>query len=53
VISITETNWVRLEKLFDESMVVHVTTVSPIGKNSGASFVIETISPLSVDVASP
>jgi len=32
VVSITETNCVRLEKLFDESMVVHVTTVSPIGK---------------------
>ena len=53
LVSITETNWVRLEKLFEESMAVHVTVVSPSGKNSGASFVIEAISPLSVAVASP
>ena len=53
VVSITETNCVRLEKLFDESTTVHVTIVSPIGKNSGESFVIEVISPLSVAVASP
>ena len=41
VVSITETVWVRLEKLFEESMAVHVTVVSPNEKNSGASFVIE------------
>ena len=53
MVSITETDWVRLEKLFEESMAVHVTVVSPSGKNSGASFVIDAISPLSVAVASP
>ena len=43
VVSITETNCVRLEKLFDESIAVHVTMVSPSGKNSGALFDIDEI----------
>ena len=53
VVSTTVTSCVRLEKLFEESIAVHVTVVSPSGKASGASFVIEAISPLSVAVASP
>ena len=53
VVSTTVISCVRLEKLFEESIAVHVTVVSPSGKTSGASFVIETISPLSTAVASP
>ena len=53
VVSTTVTSCVRLEKLFEESKTVHVTVVSPSGKNSGASFMIESISPLSAAVASP
>ena len=46
IVSTTVISCVRLKKLFEESMAVHVTVVSPNGKTSGASFVIEAISPL-------
>ena len=53
VVSTTETNCVSLAVFSEESDTVHVIIVSPSGKNSGASFEIEIISPLSVAPASP
>ena len=43
IVSYTITFWVILDELPDVSMAVHVTVVSPSGKNSGTSFVIDEI----------
>ena len=53
VVSIIETTWLALDRFPDESITDHMTSVLPTPKNSGASLVIEIISPLSVAVASP
>ena len=53
VVSTIETVWVAVAEFPDESVAVHVTTVSPSGKVSGASLVTEAMSILSVAVASP
>ena len=42
-----------MEELPDESVAVHVTVVSPTGKNSGASLVIDATFIMSYAVASP
>ena len=44
VVSTTETVWVAVAEFPDESVAVHVTTVSPSGKVSGASLVTDAIS---------
>ena len=53
LVSIIVTVCVAVEKLPDESVAVQVTMVSPIGKNSGASLVIDLILKMSYNVASP
>ena len=53
VVSTTETVWVAVAEFPDESVAVHVTTVSPSGKVSGASLVTDAISRLSVAVTLP
>ena len=53
VVSTTETNCVSFETFPEASAADQVTIVSPIAKNCDASFIIETISPLSETVASP
>ena len=44
VVSTTETVCAAVAEFPDESVAVHVTTVSPSGKVSGASLVIDAIS---------
>ena len=53
VVSTTETVWVAVAEFPDESVAVHVTTVSPSGKVSGASLVIVSTWIISYAVASP
>ena len=53
VVSITVISWLPVDMFPDESDAVQVTMVSPIGKNSGALFVIDITSPLSVAIDSP
>ena len=53
MVSITVTVCVAVEELPDESVAVQVTVVSPTGKNSGASLVIDATFIMSYAVASP
>src|SRR3990172_11473551 len=53
LVSTTLTFCVSVAVLPLVSVAVHVTIVSPSGKTGGASFVIDSISPLSVAAASP
>ena len=53
MVSTTETVWVAVAEFPDESVAVHVTTVSPSGKVSGASLVTVSTWIISYAVASP
>ena len=53
VVSTTVTSWLAVAIFPAESAATHVTVVLPRPKNCGASLVIDSISPLSITVASP